>query len=227
VFIGRSNSGKSSLINAIYDMDLSNVSKQPGTTKALYLYPLRSPQGYAVDTPGYGFANINLKMRSKYKRLIQEYLKKSTRISRVYCLINMEHGIKELDFEFLHLLEDCKHNFQVVLSKSDKVKQDYLFDKTIAIGQQLKQFKFASPILHVASAKKLYGIDFLRDSVVASNKEFYSKRELQELKDKQKRLLFAAKKNPEIEDNLNSSQITFNVPPPSEMYRLLIKNSSK
>jgi GTP-binding protein len=225
VFIGRSNVGKSSLINEIYGMDLSNVSKHPGTTKALHFYPLRSPQGYIVDTPGYGWAKMNLKMRDKWRKLIEVYLTKSTRISRVYCLINMEHGMKDLDFEFLQFVDSCQHNFQVVLNKSDNVHKNYLFDRTIAIGHQLKQFKYASPILHVSSVKTKFGIDFLRDSTISSFREFYSKQELKEQIERDKIALRRAEaQSQNVIDADDVPESNVKLPPPEEMYRLLMKS---
>jgi len=224
IFIGRSNVGKSSLINSIFKEKLSNVSKRPGTTKAMQFYQLKNQLGYIADAPGYGFAQINVSVKKKWIRLIKEYLRHSTRLCRVYFLINMEHGIKESDFEYLDLVEASQHNFQVVLMKSDKVKDHMLFDKTIAIGQQLKQYKFVSPVIHLASSKTGFGIDFLRASLVATFTEFSSKVQLQELKMRERNMLAES-----VVDTKNAIQETtvtnIKVPPPDEMYKLLIKGT--
>jgi len=218
VFIGRSNVGKSSLLNALFHKKIGNVSKTPGTTKTLLFHEIYDGKAFAVDCPGYGFAKINLKARNKWLKLIRTYLRESSRLSRVYLLLNMEHGMKQSDLDFLEFVNKYNHCVQVVLTKCDKVKENELMDRAVAIGHQVKMFDKVSPVMHICSTKENFGIDILKHSMTSSILDFHSKFELDHLKYKLKLDALEAAKQEKLEQKL---------PPPSEMFKLLIKQGHK
>eukprot|EP01017_Pseudomicrothorax_dubius_P002502 TRINITY_DN10099_c0_g1_i1.p1 TRINITY_DN10099_c0_g1~~TRINITY_DN10099_c0_g1_i1.p1 ORF type:complete len:227 (-),score=57.51 TRINITY_DN10099_c0_g1_i1:205-828(-) len=152
-FIGRSNAGKSSLINAMFRRKLSIVSKKPGCTKKLFFHELRNKAGFIVDCPGYGFTDARVSIKRKWNEMVDVYLRKSSRLCRIYLLLNIEHGIKRADVEALKRLQEYGVNLQPVLTKCDRIKDEQVFDRTLAIGQQLQEYKNISPLVIAVSSK--------------------------------------------------------------------------
>jgi len=217
VLIGRSNVGKSSLINALLRKKVSNVSKTPGTTKTLLFHEVYDGKAFIVDAPGYGFAKINAKTRDKWLKLMRTYLSQSSRIARVYMLVNMEHGMKQTDLDFLEFVNTYNHCVQVVLTKSDKVRENELMDRAVAIGHHLKQFDKVSPVVHICSTKENFGVDMLKHSMTSSIVDFHSKFELDHEKYRLRLEALEAKKEEPAQK----------LPPPSQMFKLLIKQGHK
>ncbi|KRW98217.1 P-loop containing nucleoside triphosphate hydrolase [Pseudocohnilembus persalinus] len=130
LLVGRSNVGKSSLINNIFGVkDLSLVSRKTGSTQKLRQYEFKKNQGILIDSPGYGFSQINVQAQRRNQGLLLDYLKISTRCVRVFLLINAEHGIQVSDAAFLYRIKPFKLNVQVVLTKTDKIKENQLQDR--------------------------------------------------------------------------------------------------
>lgn len=126
IFIGRSNSGKSSIINSIFnDKKIARVSRVPGTTRFLHFHEaaLGGEKLLITDAPGYGFAKINKAKRGMWAGLIDQYLKISSRLSQIFVCINFEHGVKPADIEAITHISRFNVNIQLVLSKADRVKQ--------------------------------------------------------------------------------------------------------
>jgi GTP-binding protein len=137
VFIGRSNSGKSSLINSMFhDKTLARVSRVPGTTKYLHFHSakLGANNLLIVDAPGYGYAKINKAKRLVWAGLIDEYLKISSRLSQIFLCINFEHGIKSSDIYTLKNISKYNVNIQLVLNKADRVKEKHFLPQMKAIN---------------------------------------------------------------------------------------------
>ncbi|EAR99770.2 ribosome biogenesis GTP-binding protein YsxC (macronuclear) [Tetrahymena thermophila SB210] len=172
IFIGRSNVGKSSLINSIFKRKVAKTSKKQGSTKKLYYYELVDNLGYIIDPPGYGFANVNVNAKKKWQGMIYDYIQISSRLARIYLLINAEHGLKKNDMSLLSQIQKQNVNIQIVLTKADKVPERALYDTMLSIGMQVKGFNNIHPLLHACSARNGFGIPELRHSIFDSLAHF-------------------------------------------------------
>ena len=120
-FIGRSNVGKSSLINALTGRKtLAKTSNTPGRTQQLNYFNLANKL-YIVDMPGYGFAQAPDAMVKKWQKMIFAYLQGRVNLKRVFLLIDSRHGIKKVDKEIMEMLDKAAVNYQIILTKSDKI----------------------------------------------------------------------------------------------------------
>lgn len=166
-FAGRSNVGKSSLINALTGTKaLARASNTPGRTQEIN-YFTQGPDLYLVDLPGYGYANAPLAKVEKWQRLLKQYLSGRQTLRRAFVLIDMRHGIKPVDEEILSLLDSAAVTFQCVLTKSDKVK-DKDRAKTLAqVRNALSKHPAAFPEIVLTSSEKGDGIETLR-AVIAT-----------------------------------------------------------
>ncbi|MEO1919001.1 MAG: ribosome biogenesis GTP-binding protein YihA/YsxC [Paracoccaceae bacterium] len=161
-FAGRSNVGKSTLINAITGRkSLARASNTPGRTQEINYFTLLD-QHYLVDLPGYGFANAPVAVVAKWQRLLKAYLQGRATLRRVFLLVDARHGPKDVDEEIMELLGSSAVTFQVVLTKCDKLKKpelDKIIDKTRAT---LTKFPAAYPEIVLTSSNKDEGLDVLR-----------------------------------------------------------------
>lgn len=120
-FVGRSNVGKSSLINAITgDPSCARVSKNPGRTQQINFFTLRDRVSL-VDLPGYGYAAVSKSVRKSWDGLILDYLRGRPNLRRIFLLIDSRHGIKAMDNEIMDILEESAVVYQIVLTKVDKI----------------------------------------------------------------------------------------------------------
>lgn len=161
-FAGRSNVGKSTLINAVTGRNaLARASNTPGRTQEINFFTLGASH-YLVDLPGYGFANAPVAVVEKWQKLLKAYLAGRQNLRRAFVLIDARHGIKKVDEEILSLLDTSAVTFQVVLTKADKVKAKDR-DKVLAqVRAALSKHPAAFPELVVTSSEKGDGIDTLR-----------------------------------------------------------------
>ncbi len=161
-FAGRSNVGKSSLINALTGHHgLARASNTPGRTQEINFFNL---DGHLMltDLPGYGFAQAPKDKVDAWTRLIKTYLKGRSVLRRALLLIDARHGVKDVDREIMKLLDTCAVVYQGVLTKADKLKDAQLLAVTEAVGAELKKRPAAHPILHVTSSETGLGIAELR-----------------------------------------------------------------
>ena len=165
-FAGRSNVGKSSLINALTNRKgLARASNTPGRTQEINYFTLGDAH-FLVDLPGYGFANAPVAVVEKWQALLKRYLAGRQSLRRAFVLIDARHGVKAVDREILKLLDRSAVTFQVVLTKSDKVRSSEL-DKVLSqVRIALAQHPAAFPELVLTSSEKGDGIATLR-SIIA------------------------------------------------------------
>lgn len=161
-FAGRSNVGKSSLINALTGRRaIARTSNTPGRTQEINYFTVGESH-YLVDLPGYGFAKAPLPVVAKWQKLLKAYLSGRATLRRAFLLIDMRHGVKDVDAEIMRLLNQSAVTFQVVLTKADKLSQADQ-DKTLAqVRTALAKHPAAYPELVVTSSEKGLGIPTLR-----------------------------------------------------------------
>lgn len=161
-FAGRSNVGKSSLINALTGRkSLARTSNTPGRTQEINFFTLADSH-YIVDLPGYGFAEAPLPIVEKWQRLLKAYLSGRQTLRRVFVLIDARHGIKQVDQDILKRLGQSAVTFQVILTKIDKLKKGDI-EKVIAqVSDGLAKHPAAFPEILLTSSEKGEGIPTLR-----------------------------------------------------------------
>ena len=161
-FAGRSNVGKSSLINAITNRKgLARASNTPGRTQEINFFELGDKR-YLVDLPGYGFANAPVAVVEKWQRLLKSYLSGRPNLRRAFVLIDSRHGIKPVDEEIMQLMNRSALTFQVVLTKIDKIKQPEQEKVLLQVRKKLAKHPAAFPELIITSSEKGEGIATLR-----------------------------------------------------------------
>ncbi len=164
-FAGRSNVGKSSLINALTGRrDMARASATPGRTQQVNFFDL-SGSVYLVDLPGYGYAKAPERQVKQWNNLVFTYLKGRPTLRRVFLLIDSRHGVTKKDEEVMTMLDKAAVVFQVVLTKCDKPSKTELA-KTIADTEKgMKKHTAAYPALIVTSSQKNVGIDEIRAQI--------------------------------------------------------------
>ncbi|MBE1295069.1 ribosome biogenesis GTP-binding protein YihA/YsxC [Phycobacter azelaicus] len=161
-FAGRSNVGKSSLINALTGTKgLARASNTPGRTQEIN-YFTQGPDLYLVDLPGYGYANAPLAVVEKWQKLLKRYLSGRQTLRRAFVLIDSRHGIKKVDEEIMALLDSAAVTFQCVMTKADKVKAKDLDKVMDQVRDALSKHPAAYPEIVLTSSEKGDGVATLR-----------------------------------------------------------------
>lgn len=161
-FAGRSNVGKSSLINALTNRkNLARASNTPGRTQEINFFTTTGGP-YLVDLPGYGFAEAPVPVVKKWQDLLKAYLSGRVNLRRAFVLIDARHGVKKVDDEILTLLDRSAVTFQVVLTKVDKISRTEREAVLEQVKGALAKHPAAHPELIVTSSEKGEGIDVLR-----------------------------------------------------------------
>ncbi len=165
-FSGRSNVGKSSLINALTGTKgLARASNTPGRTQEINFFT-QGPDLYLVDLPGYGYANAPVKVVEKWQRLLKQYLSGRQTLRRAFVLIDSRHGVKPVDDEIMKLLDTSAVTFQCVMTKADKVKAKEREKVLDQVRTALSKHPAAYPEIVLTSSEKGDGIPTLR-SIIA------------------------------------------------------------
>jgi GTP-binding protein len=166
-FAGRSNVGKSSLINALTNRkNLARASNTPGRTQEINYFTTEGGP-YLVDLPGYGYAQAPVAIVAKWQQLLKSYLAGRVTLRRAFVLIDTRHGIKAVDEEILTLLDRSAVTFQVVMTKSDKVNRAEREQAIAQVKAALGKHPAAYPEIVVTSSEKGEGIEILR-AIIAS-----------------------------------------------------------
>lgn len=161
-FAGRSNVGKSSLINALTGRkSLARASNTPGRTQEINFFTLGETR-YLVDLPGYGFAEAPVAVVEKWQRLLKAYLSGRANLRRAFVLIDARHGVKAVDEEILALLDRSAVTFQAVLTKVDKILAPEREKVLAQVRTALSRHPAAYPEIIVTSSEKGEGIETLR-----------------------------------------------------------------
>jgi GTP-binding protein len=162
-FAGRSNVGKSSLINALTGRkNLARASNTPGRTQEINFFALGEDDRYLVDLPGYGYAEAPVAVVAKWQALLKSYLAGRQTLRRAFVLIDMRHGVKDVDSEIMQLLDRSAVTFQVVMTKADKVSQTQAQANIAQTMAALARHPAAFPEIVVTSSEKGEGIETLR-----------------------------------------------------------------
>lgn len=161
-FAGRSNVGKSSLVNALTGRKtLARTSHTPGRTQQINFFDL-GERMFIADMPGYGYARAPKGLVEKWTRMVNNYLKGRAQLMRVMVLIDSRHGIKDVDRKVMKMLDTSAVSYQVVLTKVDKVKASDLEKLLTSMREELAGHVAAHPIIRCTSSAKGIGIEELR-----------------------------------------------------------------
>ena len=165
-FAGRSNVGKSSLINALTrNGALARTSNTPGRTQELNFFSAAGGSFFLVDMPGYGFARAPKEKVDAWTGLVRDYLRGRQTLARCYLLIDARHGIKAVDAGIMALLDEAAVSYQVVLTKADKLNPFELAEVRATTGKALARHPAAFPHVLATSSEKDSGLDELRASI--------------------------------------------------------------
>lgn len=161
-FAGRSNVGKSSLINALTNHHrLARTSNTPGRTRELNFFSVNDRINM-VDMPGYGYARASKTDIASWQNLIKQYLQGRANLRRVYILVDSRHGIKLSDMELMEMLDESAVTYQVILTKADKIKISEAQNVYKNVYDAIKSRPAGYPFVGITSAEKKQGIDVLQ-----------------------------------------------------------------
>ncbi len=166
-FAGRSNVGKSTLLNALTNQSgLARASNTPGRTREINYFDLGGKLRL-VDLPGYGYAKVSRKESEVWNRLTRDFLRGRSVLRRVCVLVDSRHGLKASDHGIMDMLDEAAVNYQIVLTKSDKVKPTALATLIEKTTDAIKKRPAAHPVVRATSSEKGEGIPELRAELAA------------------------------------------------------------
>ncbi|WAC11164.1 ribosome biogenesis GTP-binding protein YihA/YsxC [Dyadobacter pollutisoli] len=171
-FIGRSNVGKSSLINMLTEKkSLAKTSQQPGKTQLINHY-LINDLWYLVDLPGYGYAKVSKVEREKWETMINDYLHNRQNLICTFVLIDVRHSALTADLEFMAALGEAGIPFHIIFTKADKLKPGQVANKVEEYKQTLSELWEEVPPMFVTSAEKHEGRDAILKTIETYNQSF-------------------------------------------------------
>lgn len=166
-FAGRSNVGKSTLLNALTGQNgLARASNTPGRTRELNYFDIEGLLRL-VDLPGYGYAKASRQDVKKWTALTRDFLRGRSVLRRVCLLVDSRHGLKPTDLEIMDILDEAAVNYQIVLTKTDKIKPTALGALIEKTSKQIVRRPAAHPEIRPTSSEKGHGIDVLRADLAA------------------------------------------------------------
>jgi GTP-binding protein len=167
-FAGRSNVGKSSLLNALTNRKgLARTSNTPGRTQELNFFNIGNPLRLRlVDMPGYGFAEAPKDLAKRWRRLTNDYLRGRAAVKRALVLVDSRHGLKDVDREMMRMLDDAAVSYHIVLTKSDKVKPSALGALYESTALEAARHPAAHPSIFTTSSETGTGIAELRTAII-------------------------------------------------------------
>jgi len=170
-FIGRSNVGKSSIINSITKKkNLAKTSKTPGRTQSINIF-LINDKINLVDLPGYGYAKISKVMRNNLGTLIQDYIENQLELIQTYVLIDAKVGVKNSDIDMFDLLSDSNRKFSIIFTKIDKCSKSYLEELENSMQSLMKSYIKYFNQFFFTSAKKFEGIIDIQKDIYTLSKQ--------------------------------------------------------
>ncbi len=171
-FAGRSNVGKSSLINALFNTkNLAKTSSTPGRTQQLNYFNFLN-QIYLVDLPGYGYAKAPQTEVKRWQNILLSYLKGRVNLRRVFVLVDSRIGLKSNDDEILKQLDDAAVSYQIILTKIDKISTSALLDLEKNIEKKLEKHPAAHTKILKTSAEKKVGLESVQEEIASFLEEF-------------------------------------------------------
>ena len=157
-FIGRSNVGKSSLINSITKTKkLAKTSKTPGRTQAINVFEISKKINF-IDLPGYGFAKVSKVMRDNLMNLIEEYIENREKLNHVFILIDSKVGLKNSDIDMFDFINNCSKEFSIILTKIDKISKNQINFQKKSILSLMKNYNKTFDNIYLSETKKNNGI---------------------------------------------------------------------
>ena len=167
-FAGRSNVGKSSLLNALTNRkSLARTSNTPGRTQELNFFDVgQPPQIRLVDMPGYGFAEAPKNLVRRWRFLVNDYLRGRSALKRALVLVDSRHGLKDVDREVMQMLDSAAVSYHLVLTKADKVKPTDLASTLAATAEEAVKHPAAHPAIFTTSSETGSGIAELRSAIL-------------------------------------------------------------
>ncbi|PIP87207.1 hypothetical protein COW81_01480 [Candidatus Campbellbacteria bacterium CG22_combo_CG10-13_8_21_14_all_36_13] len=163
-FVGRSNVGKSSLINMIFGKKIAHSSSTPGKTSEINFFSVNGDDFYIVDLPGYGYAKVEKKMQDKFRKRIIWYLSESNALpEKIFLILDARRGIADLDRELMDILKLEGHSFVIVVNKIDKLKQSEISKLKKELESQLASIGMYTSEVVFCSAKTGRGKDKILD----------------------------------------------------------------
>jgi GTP-binding protein len=170
-FLGRSNVGKSSIINSITrKKNLAKTSKTPGRTQSINIF-LINDQINLVDLPGYGYAKVSKVMRQNLETLIQEYVENQLKLIHAYILIDAKVGVKNSDIDMFDLLSESNRNFSIIFTKIDKCSRSYLDELDKSMKSLMKSYIKYFNQFFFTSSKKFEGIIDVQKDIYTLSKQ--------------------------------------------------------
>ncbi len=166
-FAGRSNVGKSSLLNALTGRNhLARVSHTPGRTQQLNFFQL-GRHLWLVDLPGHGYAEVSKAKKKQWGAVVETYIRGRSSLRRVMLLVDSRHGTKDSDEKLMDLMDEAALSYQVVMTKADKAKMPEIEAMREKLAKQLARRRACHPVILVTSAHDGIGITELRDALAA------------------------------------------------------------
>ena len=171
-FIGRSNVGKSSLINMLTGKkSLAKTSQQPGKTQLINHYFINE-SWYLVDLPGYGYAKVSKVEREKWEKMIGDYLHNRENLICTFVLIDIRHSALAVDLEFMAELGEAGIPFHIIFTKADKLKPNQAINQMEAYKQKLSELWEEVPPMFITSAEKNEGREPILEAIETYNQSF-------------------------------------------------------